>query len=152
VKHVLIVANQTLGGQDLLDAVAERIRQGPCRFTLLVPAGAPPRFQILNDVAAGAGYGTLAADATLAAAHKRLEHGLASIRAAGAMAEGSVVPHEPVGAVREMNEQAHFDEIIVSTLPPGLSRWLHLDVPHRIERACHHPVTVITAGTSPSHV
>jgi hypothetical protein len=152
VRRVLIVANQTLGGQHLLDAVGERMRQGPHQFTLLVPAGAPPTLQNVNDMAIGAGYGTLTAEATFAAAHKRLEYGLASLRAAGATAEGCVGVHDPVRAVREMNERVRFDEIIVSTLPPGVSRWLHLDVPHRIGRACHHPVTVITASASPSHV
>ena len=42
-----------------------------------------------------------------------------------------------------------FDEIIISTLPVGVSRWLRLDVPHRVERAFHLPFTVVTARNEP---
>ncbi len=149
--HILIVANQTLGGTQLLGAVGRRMQQGPCRFTLLVPAAAPPTLQSVNEMSIGAGYGSLTADPALAAAHERLEHGLASLRAMGATAEGCVVPPDPVRAVRKMVGHQEVDEIIISTLPAGLSRWLHLDVPHRIERASHLRVTVITARSSPAH-
>ncbi len=149
--RVLIVANQTLGGSELLEAVRRRMREAPCRFTLLVPAGVPPTLQGMSEMGIGAPYRSLAADPEVTAAHERLEHGLASLRGMGATAEGCVVPPDPVRAVREMVGHQEFDEIIISTLPAGISRWLHLAVPHRVEKACHLSVTVITAQRSPAH-
>jgi hypothetical protein len=149
VKHVLVVANQTLGGKDLLDAIAARMEQEPCQFVLLVPA-APPESanRSFADVLIGAPTGVEDHESGIAAAHQRLDQGLASLREMGATADGWVGPNDPVAAIRDVLKHRQFDEIIVSTLPVGASRWLRRDVPHRVERAFRLPVTVITARST----
>ena len=52
---------------------------------------------------------------------------------------------DPLDAVKALVGRRQFDEIILSTLAPGISRWLHLDLPSRLQRAVHTPVTVIIA-------
>ena len=109
--HVLIVAHKTADGPALLDAVHARAERGPCWFHLLVPA--PPH-----------GHG---AEKVLARAIPLLE------AAAHRPVDGSVsVRHDPMDAIEEALMHEDFDEIILSTLPRHLSRWLHLDLPHRV--------------------
>ena len=150
-KHVLVVANQTLGGKDLLDAVAARVKEGPCRFTLLVPVAHRDNLRSLDEMVIGAPVGSLDDGSRAEAAHRRLAEGLEELRARGATVDGFVGPEDPVRAVHDLLKHRRFDEIILSTLPVGRSRWLHRDVPHRLERTSHLPVTVVTAraiGTS----
>ncbi len=59
----------------------------------------------------------------------------------GATADGAVGPNDPVHAIRDVLKDQQFDEIIISTLPVGASKWLRRDIPHRVERAFHLPVT-----------
>ena len=70
--------------------------------------------------------------------------------AAGARAEGSVsIRHDPMDAIEESLREGSFHEVIVATLPRSVSRWLHVDLPHRLS---HHglPVeTVIAAERRP---
>lgn len=122
-RRYLVVANQTLLGDPLLDRVRECIAAGPCRFHLVVPAThAPGR--------AGQYEGR---DHAFAAA--RLNDGLARFRALGIEVEGEVGDARAMDAIRDALRLAGpFDEIILSTLPPGLSRWLRQDLPHRIAR------------------
>ena len=130
--RVLIVANQTLGGEELLQAVKARMAKGPAEFTLLVPATARS--------------GDSSADDAYANAERRLEYGLGELRLLGAQAEGEVGDADPLEAIREVLDRRQFEEIIVSTLPAGVSRWLRQDLPHKVERKFPLPVTVVTAG------
>jgi hypothetical protein len=124
--RVLIVAHRTAATPRLLAAVGERARRGPCQFTLLVPK---PYWDPDTEEAA----------MTLELAIPLLE------RAAGARVEGIVGgSEEPLTAVRQVLEHARFDEVIISTLPARVSRWLHRDLPRRVEQL-GRPVTVITA-------
>ena len=70
---------------------------------------------------------------------------LAQIRAAGSEAQGEVGVADPVKAIDSAMAREHFDEIIISTLPEGVSRWLRMDVPNRVKRKFEIPVTTVTA-------
>ncbi|MDX6476434.1 MAG: hypothetical protein QOH95_1945 [Gaiellaceae bacterium] len=132
---VLVVANKTAATPVLLDAVRDRARRGPARFHLLVP--------------------NPAAHAELTEAERQRHHtdgehvlelALPLLdEAAGLRAEGSVsMRHDPMDAIEEALQSGAFQEIIVSTLPQGVSRWLHADLPSRVARL-GLPVTTVTA-------
>ena len=123
--RVLVVAHRTAATPALIDAVHERAARGPCRFTLLVPR---PYWDPDTDEAA----------LTLELAIPLLE------QAAGGHVDGRVGDHDPFEAVRAALAAEPFDEAIVSTLPARVSRWLHRDLPCRVEQL-GLPVTVVTA-------
>ena len=146
---ILIVANQTLGGPRLDAVVRERIAEGRGTFHIVIPMISPA----LEAVAWGApeiGFVIPAPDPeAVDEARRRSEHRLHAmverIRHAGGTASGEVGDTDPAEAVRRIIEQRPFGEIIVSTLPPGISRWLKMDLPSRIERLTDIPVTVVEA-------
>jgi hypothetical protein len=108
--HVLVVANVTATSDELLNALRERANRGVCRFTLLMPRE---------------GDG----------AEARLAEALEAMRAAGLEnVSGRVGDPDPIVATMELWDPMEFDEIVVSTLPTGSSRWLGLDLPHRLEK------------------
>jgi len=76
-------------------------------------------------------------------ARTRLEYGLGVLRRLGATVDGDVGDPDPAKAIPEALKRGHFDEVALSTLPKGASRWLHLDIPRQVERKFHIPVTVI---------
>jgi hypothetical protein len=113
---LLVVANVTAGSDELIECLRERAQEGACRFTLVMPASG-------------------------AEARGRLEEALERMREAGLEnVEGKVGDPDPVVAVMDMWDPMKFDEIIVSTLPTGSSRWLGLDLPHRLEKLTSVPV------------
>jgi cell pole-organizing protein PopZ len=150
----LVVANQTLGGDELLDAIRDRMARGPAEFWVLVPA--TPSTQLVNEFGALSGYFPISAellhaadvearDQGIALAKANLESELQRLREAGATADGTVGDPDPMKAIENAVAQRRFDEIILSTLPPGVSRWLAMDLPHRVKRKVDVPLTVITA-------
>ncbi len=133
--RVLIVARQTACGAQLLDAVARRATAAPCVFTLLVPAEAHGLHRIVDPEDHGA-----------AEAERKLADALPSLSsAAGTDVLGIVGCHEPFAAVQDALNLIGFDEVIVSTLPARLSRWLRVDLPRKIA-ALGVPVTTVTAA------
>jgi hypothetical protein len=138
-RSYLIVANRTLTGPHLVAEALTRAAAGPCRFHVCVPS-----------TPAGAAYATWTEGRAHAIAAQRLEHVLDSLREAGIEATGNIGDESPVLAVGDALRHQPFDEIIVSTLPPGLSRWLKLDLPHRLERMYHLPVTHVIAVPEPA--
>ena len=130
-RRILIVAHRTAGTPGLLSEVRRRAAREPCRFVLLVPR---PYWDPETDEA------TL----TLELAIPLLEE------AAGGHVNGLIGDADPFVAVRETLEREPFDEVIVSTLPARVSRWLHRDLPSRVEQL-GMPVTVVTAKTSSRH-
>lgn len=124
--RILIVAYRTAATQALYNAVRDRAKRGPCAFTLLVPR---PDFDPGEE-----------AELTLELALPFLD------RAARDHVEGIIGRSEPIEAVRDLWAKAPFDEIIVSTLPAHVSKWLHVDLPHRVAREFEVPVEVVTAS------
>jgi hypothetical protein len=112
---VLVVANVTAASDELLGALRERAERRQCAFTLLVPA------------TGGGKAGREAAQAELGKALERM-HG------ADLEVEGMVGDADPVIAVHDVWDPRRFDEIVISTLPTGASRWLAVDLPHRVEK------------------
>ena len=123
--RVLVVAHKTAATPALLEAVRARAARSPSAFTLLVPR---PYWDPDTDEAA----------ITLELAIPLLAE------AAGGNVEGIIGDNDPFVAVEEAVERGGFDELIISTLPARVSRWLRRDLPHRVE-AFGLPVTVVTA-------
>ena len=149
----LVVANQTLGGQKLLDAIRDRMARGPAEFWVLAPA--TPTTYLTTDF--GPLSGAFPIDPTvlpteaeiheegIAMARSNLDTALGRLREIGATADGAVGDANPMVAIENTIAAQQFDEIILSTMPPGISRWLAMDLPHRVRRKTNIPLTVITA-------
>jgi hypothetical protein len=132
--RVLVVAHRTAATPALLDAVRERAARGPCTFTLLVPNVAHGLHRVID-----------AEDQTADEAHAVLELALPLLEeAAGGHVEGLVGDPEPLNAVQDAVNLRGFDEIIVSTLPARVSKWLRLDLPSKLH-GLGLPVTTVTA-------
>jgi hypothetical protein len=80
----------------------------------------------------------------------RLQQELARLQEAGAEADGEVVDPNPIDAIRKLASREEIDEVVVSTLPRRLSRWMAMDRPHRVRRATKLPVTHISGPAGPS--
>jgi hypothetical protein len=120
----LVIANRTVDSDQLLKALEERARSGPVKFTLLVPCGPTGR-----DGARG-----------------RLEAACERLREAGLEVEGSLArDSEPLAAAHQAWDPAKYDEIVVCTLPTGASKWLQVDLPHRLQKLTDAPVTHVVA-------
>ena len=124
----LVVANETLGGMHLLDQVQERLQAGRCSFFIVVPA-TPPR-----------GGWTFDEQESRSIARVRLETALARFRALGAEVEGEVGDERPLDAIRDAMRDGAYDAVLLSTLPPGRSRWLKVDLPARVRAEFGVPV------------
>lgn len=132
--NVLVVANRTAGSPELLDALRQRAAQGEATFTLLVPA-TPHGVAWAADMHSG---GSEAEDHMNAAVQRMRDAGLN-------VKEGKVGDPDPIAAVQDETNFAKYDEVIVSTLPGGISKWLKLDLPHRVERVTGLPTTHVLA-------
>jgi hypothetical protein len=121
---VLLVGNQTLGHPAVADALRSRAGQGRALVHVVVPTGP---------------HDGVGAEARLAAQIRTLQ-------ALGCAADGVVVGARPVAAVRQALRDGPYDEIILSTLPAGMSGWLRMDAAARIERLSRLPVTHVVAG------
>jgi hypothetical protein len=132
--RVLVVAHRTAATPALIEAVRARAAEGPAHFTLLVPALAHG-FQAVADPE----------DAGTAEAEQTLELALPLLsEAAGAEVEGMIGVSEPLAAIQDAVNLHGFDEIVISTLPTRVSRWLRLDLPHKVA-GLGLPVTTVTA-------
>jgi GABA permease len=148
-RRYLVVANQTLGGEQLAAKLAECAGAGPCRFYLVVP---------VTNTEASDRWFTGGLEGVLPGAYKiartlaagRLRHELERLREAGVEADGEVVEPAPLESIRAIASREEADEVIVSTLPRRLSRWMAMDLPHRIRRAIPLPVTLVTGSAGPS--
>ena len=133
----LVVANQTLGGEHLETLVRECMADGGCSFHIVVPATPP------GD------HATWVEGKAKALARERLDRALARFRELGAEADGEVGDASPLLAIADAMRHGEFDEIILSTLHPGASRWLKMDLPHRVERQFGVPVRHVEAPREP---
>jgi hypothetical protein len=133
-RRYLVVGNQTLGGDPLRAKLQEKLAEGACQFHVVVPASHPAGAWTDGEVRA--------------MAQRRLDAALVAFAALGAEVTGEVGDASPVRAVADALLEAPFDEIILSTLPPGPSRWLRQDALHRIQRTFAVPCTHVVARES----
>jgi len=124
-RHVLVIANETVAGQSLIDALKRRAEEGPLRVTVITPVNQPREGYVVYE------------DTRRAAAGRRLEKTLEALRSAGIPASGHVVDTDPVAATRDAiaTLEPPPDEIVVSTHPQQRSGWLRKNVVERIVEA-----------------
>jgi GABA permease len=132
-RSYLIVANRTLASPTLAAAVAQRVAAGECTFHVVVPRTPIPHGLTWDE------------DEAENAAQQRLDDVLARLTAMGVPATGEVGSKEPVDAVHDALRTHEADEIILSTLPVRVSRWLGQDVPTKLRRSVDIPVEVVIA-------
>jgi hypothetical protein len=138
-KKVLVVANRTADSPDLIAALCDCAGRSRVSFTLLVPA-VPHGLAWAADMKAGW------SDAAV-----RAERAAARIRGEGLELEEAIVGDpDPFAAVGDVLHARQFDEVMVSVLPKGISRWLALGLPARLRRAIDLPVLQVTARPSQS--
>jgi hypothetical protein len=147
-RRYLVIANQTLAEAELTEAIRQRLEQGPSSFYLLVPN--TKATNLAARIARGAPIAPAAGDATVDAlatehAQHRLGQLLDDLRGMGVDVDGDLGDEDPIKAVDQLRERRQFDEIILSTLPQPISKWLGMDLPHRLHRHTGLPVTTITA-------
>ena len=132
--RVLVVAHKTAATPNLIEAVRERAQRGPVSFTLLVPNPAHGLHRVVDPE----DLDTDEARQTIELATPLLEE------AAGSEVEHIIGVSDPLDAIQDaMNLHGKFDEIIISTLPATVSRWLHIDLPHKAT-GLGVPVTTVT--------
>jgi predicted TIM-barrel enzyme len=123
VAHVLVVANQTIVGEPLLEAIRERAAQSPAEFTLVAPADEP-------------------------GVERRLEKALRQLQAAGVEASGHIGDGDPYTAVTNAVHDEQVDEIVISTFPTSTSGWMRRDLVERVKDATGLPVTHVVVEPS----
>jgi hypothetical protein len=172
VRRYLVVANQTLGGEELWAAIRERMAGGECHFHLVVPATPASELdpgaaeggqaagaeaegldqqaarQLLEDELDDLGTRAAGEDLGRRLARQRMRGELDRMRELGASVSGEIGVADPVDAVRVVLHRWEFDEVILSTLPGRRSRWLAADLPTKIRRGFKLPVTQITGTTA----
>jgi hypothetical protein len=134
-RSILVVAHQTAASPGLLETVRRRADAEWSRFMLLVPR----RPRGLHRAVDPEDHGWEEAARAIELALPLLEG------AAGGEVEALIGSHDPLAAVEDALASGDFDEVIVSTLPARLSRWLHIDLPRKVA-ALGLPVTTVTAG------
>lgn len=138
-SRVLIVAHRTAATPELLAAVAERAAHSPARFTLLVPRASHGLHRVVDPE-----------DHLPDEAQGVLDRALPLLAdAAGTPVEGMIGDPAPLTALEDALNKHGFDEILISTLPTRLSRWLKLDLPSKAE-GFGIPVRTLTASESPA--
>jgi hypothetical protein len=127
---VLVVANRTADSDELHAALVKRAHDGPIDVTLLAPAA----WEVVDP------------HGGRQSAWRRLSAALTRLAAAGITARGVVGDPDPVAAVQGVWAAGRFDEVIVATLPRHLSRWLGLDLPHRVQQLTGRPTRHVIAS------
>jgi hypothetical protein len=146
-RHVLVVANETVAGKSLIEALDRRAKEGPLRVTVISPVTAPRDAYLVYETT------------RRTAARRRLDKTLELLRSHGIPADGFVVDNDPVDAVRDAFHQLEPppDEIVVSTHPEEQSGWLRRNVVDRIRSVAgdipvEHVVVDLTREGGPANV
>jgi hypothetical protein len=133
--RILVVANRTAESPELLAALRARTTKGPCEFTLLVPA-TPHGIAWAGDMHAGG-----------AEAEEHREAFVTQLREEGLdVRDAKVGDPDPLAAVSDECNFAEYDELIVSTLPLKVSKWLRVDLPRKARAATGLPVEHVVAS------
>jgi hypothetical protein len=132
--RVLVVANRTAESPELLDALRARAAQGPCEFTLLVPSTAQGIAWAADMHAGDEG------------AEQHRGAFVEELRGEGLdLKDAKVGDPDPLAAVQDEANFSDYDEVIVSTLPLHISKWLRIDLPRKVKAATDLPVTHVVA-------
>jgi hypothetical protein len=145
VRHILVLANETVAGRSLLDALRERAAKGPIRVTVVCPQNAPQAGYVVYE------------DERRSAAERRLRRTLDLLHEAGIAARGAVVDPDPVHALRDALADYEPDEVIISTHPETRSGWLRGDLVDRARKIAEpipvdHVVVDLTEARERAHV
>lgn len=143
-RHLLVVANETLAGEELLEAVRARAGEGVL-VTVIAPVNAPREGYVVYE------------NTRRASAGRRLDRTLTSFREAGIAADGHVVDHDPLTAVKDAIAQERPDEVIVSTHPDAKSGWRRRSLIDEIRKAAgeipvEHVVSDVASRTGVENV
>jgi hypothetical protein len=131
-RHVLVLANETVAGRTLLEAIEERAAAGPIRVTVVSPQNDPPAGYVVYE------------DSRRSSADRRLRRTLDLLHEAGIAARGTIVDPDPLQALRDaLHQYAPVDEVIISTHPGAVrSSWLRGGLIERAQKAAGNiPVT-----------
>jgi hypothetical protein len=130
VSHVLVVANETVAGRSLIEALERKAQSGPTRITVLCPVSSPREGLVVYE------------DTRRASARRRLDRTLDLLRSHGIAADGFVVDADPVDVVRDAFSELvpRPDSVVVSTHPKARSGWLRRDVVERVRASVDVPV------------
>jgi len=121
--RLLVVANRTAGSDELSNELHRRAEAGPIHATVVLPA------PIGHE----------------AEAREHLASVIDRARGTGIEIDGAIGDADPVNAALDVWDARKFDEIVVCTLPPGESTWLHIDLPHRLRRMTDATVSHVVA-------
>jgi hypothetical protein len=127
-KRILVVANETVAGRPLIDAVRERAAGEPVDVHVICPQNQPRHGYVIYD------------ETVREAAENRLKLTLAQLHEAGIEADGEVMDPDPYAAVMDALGEAEYDEIVISTHPETRSGWLREGLVDRVRRAARRPV------------
>jgi hypothetical protein len=134
--RILVVANKTAATPALLEAVRERASRGPCEFTLLVPNATHGLHKVVDPEDQSQNE----AETTIELALPLLEE------AVGGPVDAMIGVPEPLAAIQDAINIHGFDELIISTLPQRVSKWLKLDLPSKAA-GLGLPVTTVIASS-----
>jgi hypothetical protein len=133
--RVLVVANRTAESPELLEALRTRTVQGPCAFTLVIPS-TPHGLGWAADMYGGGEE-----------AEQHRAAFVEELRVAGLNVEDAKVGDpDPLAAIQDECNFSEYDEVIVSTLPLHISKWLHIDLPSKAKAATGLPVTHVVGS------
>src|SRR5215210_1406932 len=127
-KRILVVANETVAGKPLIDAVRKQAQGEEVHVHVISPQNQPKHGYVVHD------------EHVRDAAQNRLEMTIALLREEGIEADGEVMDPDPYSAVMDALGEADYDEIIVSTHPETRSGWLRQGLVDRLQRAARRPV------------
>jgi len=127
-RNILVVANETVAGQALIDAVVKRAADGPVAVHVICPQNMPKHGYVIYD------------ETVADAAMHRLEMTIAQFKEAGIQATGELMDPNPYTAVMDALGDRDYDEIIISTHPETRSGWLRQDLIDRVATATRRPV------------
>jgi hypothetical protein len=126
--NILVLANETIGGRELLDRIIERSGEGDAHFFIVVPKTKPRYGNVIYD------------DAVRSSAQVRVDLACAFARQEGIDANGEVGDEDPFNAAMDAVDEHKIDEVIVSTHPSSSSGWMRRDLPERIHEETGLPV------------
>ena len=135
-RRILVVANETVAGRALIDAVKRRADEGPVQVHVVCPQNAPRHGWVIHD------------QTVREAAENRLRLTLAQLREIGVEATGEIMDPDPYSAVMDALHDRDYDEIIISTLPEARSGWLRSDLIGRVRGATTRPVEHVVVEQS----